>query len=115
MRCILQRVKSGSVKIDNKVNGKCDKGYVILVGFTHGDDELIVDKNKWNKDDVVVIGDSSGDIMGGKNYGAYTIAYLRNPMKTERLKALNADKYIEDLSEIMPILKENHYFTYNGR
>ena len=75
----------------------------------------IVDKNKWNKDDVVVIGDSSADVKGGKNYGAYTIAYLRNPMKIERLKALKADNYIEDLSEILPILKEKHYFTYNGR
>ena len=27
----------------------------------------IVEKNKWNKDDVVVIGDSSADISGGKN------------------------------------------------
>ena len=75
----------------------------------------IVDKNKWNKDDVVVIGDSSADIKGGKNYGAYTIAFLRNPDKIERLKALNADKYIEDLIEIKDILKEKHYFTYNGR
>ena len=75
----------------------------------------IVERNKWNKDDVVVIGDSSADVKGGKNYGAYTIAFLRNPMKIERLKALNADKYIEDLIEILPILKENHYFTYNGR
>ena len=75
----------------------------------------IVDKNKWNKDDVAVIGDSSADIKGGKNYGAYTIAFLRNPLKKERLMALKADKYIEDLIEILPILKENHYFTYNGR
>lgn len=75
----------------------------------------IVEKNKWNKDDVVVIGDSSADIKGGKNYGAYTIAFLRNPNKIERLKALKADKYIEDLIEIKDILKENHYFTYNGR
>lgn len=75
----------------------------------------IVDKNKWNKDDVVVIGDSSADVKGGKNYGAYTICFLRNPMKIERLKALKADKYIEDLNEIPAILAEKHYFTYNGR
>lgn len=75
----------------------------------------IVEKNKWNKDDVVVIGDSSADISGGKNYGAYTIAFLRNPFKVERLKALKADEYIEDLSEIPTILKQDRYFTYNGR
>lgn len=75
----------------------------------------IMKKTGWNKDDVVVIGDSSADVMGGKNYGAYTVAFLRNPMKIERLKALNADKYIEDLIEMKEILSENHYFTYNGR
>ena len=75
----------------------------------------IVEKNRWNKDDVVVIGDSSADVKGGKNYGAYTIAFLRNPLKKERLQALKADEYIEDLEEILPILKKNCYFTYNGR
>ena len=44
MRVILQRSKASKVTIDGKVNGKIDKGYVALVGFTDGDNIEIVDK-----------------------------------------------------------------------
>lgn len=37
MRVVLQRVKSASVTVDNKVIGKVGKGYMLLVGFTHDD------------------------------------------------------------------------------
>ena len=73
----------------------------------------IIDANKWNKDDIVVIGDSVSDIMGGKNFGAYTIAYLFNSNKTAKILDSKPNTSIKDLSELLPILKENHYFTYN--
>ena len=38
MRVIVQRSLNSSVSIDNKVVGSIDKGYVLLVGFTHNDD-----------------------------------------------------------------------------
>ena len=44
MRVVLQRSKASKVTIDGKVNGKIDKGYVDLVGFTDGDNVEIVDK-----------------------------------------------------------------------
>lgn len=44
MRVIIQRVKEASVTIDSEVVGKCGYGYLLLVGFTHTDDEFIVDK-----------------------------------------------------------------------
>ena len=44
MRVLIQRSKNSSVTIDNKVNGSIDFGYVLLVGFTEGDNEQIVDK-----------------------------------------------------------------------
>lgn len=44
MRVVLQRSKASKVTIDGKVNGKIDKGYVVLVGFTDGDNIEIVDK-----------------------------------------------------------------------
>ena len=43
MRVLIQRSKNSSVTIDNKVNGSIDFGYVLLVGFTDGDNEQIVD------------------------------------------------------------------------
>ncbi|MDD4809528.1 MAG: D-aminoacyl-tRNA deacylase, partial [Bacilli bacterium] len=32
------------VVIDNKINGQINNGLVVLVGFTNGDNELIIDK-----------------------------------------------------------------------
>ncbi len=44
MRVIVQRSKNSKVTIDNKVNGSIDHGFVLLVGFTDGDNEEIIDK-----------------------------------------------------------------------
>ena len=44
MRVVVQRSKQSKVTIDGKVNGQIDHGYVLLVGFTNGDDESIIDK-----------------------------------------------------------------------
>ncbi len=44
MRAVIQRVKHASVTIDGNVNGKIDKGYMILVGFNNEDTHEIIDK-----------------------------------------------------------------------
>ena len=38
MKVIVQRVDNASVSIDNNVVGSVDKGFMLLVGFTHDDD-----------------------------------------------------------------------------
>ena len=37
MKALVQRSLESSVKVDNKIVGKIDKGLVLLVGFTKGD------------------------------------------------------------------------------
>ena len=37
MRVLVQRSLDSSVKVNNKITGKIDKGLVLLVGFTEGD------------------------------------------------------------------------------
>ena len=44
MRVVVQRSKNSKVTIDGKVNGQIDHGYVLLIGFTEGDNEQIIDK-----------------------------------------------------------------------
>lgn len=44
MRVLVQRSKNSRVTIDGKVNGSIEHGYVLLVGFTEGDNEAIIDK-----------------------------------------------------------------------
>ncbi len=39
MRVVVQRVKDAVCKVDGNITGKCDNGFMILVGFTNGDSE----------------------------------------------------------------------------
>ena len=43
MKVIVQRSKKANVEIEGKINGQIDYGVVLLVGFTYGDDEKIID------------------------------------------------------------------------
>lgn len=44
MKIVVQNAINASVSIDNNIVGKIDKGYVLLVGFTFGDNKAIVEK-----------------------------------------------------------------------
>lgn len=50
MKVIVQRSKQSSVIVNDEIVGKIDKGLVLLVGFTAGDDET---KLKWMSDKIV--------------------------------------------------------------
>ena len=43
MRCVIQRVKEASVEIDNKIYNSIENGFMILVGFTEGDNSSDID------------------------------------------------------------------------
>ena len=72
MKVVLQRVKYASVTVDDEIVGSIDKGYLILLGIGHEDDENTVDKyvkkisnlrifedenNKMNKSIIDICGD----------------------------------------------------------
>ncbi len=44
MKIVLTTVKSASVVIDNQTVGSINKGYLLLVGFTQGDDKTTIEK-----------------------------------------------------------------------
>ena len=44
MRFVIQRVQHASVTVDNEIIGKIGRGYMVLVGVGHDDDEAIADK-----------------------------------------------------------------------
>lgn len=44
MRVIVQRVKRAKCIINNKIVGEIKEGYMLLVGFTHSDTKMVVDK-----------------------------------------------------------------------
>src|SRR6478735_879269 len=49
MKVILQRVSSASVTISGRVSGSIDKGFLLLVGWTHGDTTA---QNAWMAEKV---------------------------------------------------------------
>lgn len=44
MKIVIQRVLSASVEIENKLFNQIDKGLLVFVGFTIGDDLLVINK-----------------------------------------------------------------------
>ena len=50
MRVLLQRVSRAEVRAGTRVTGRIDRGYLLLVGLTHDDDELAL---VWMADKVV--------------------------------------------------------------
>ncbi len=44
MKIVIQIVKDASVSVENQVVAHIDNGYLLLVGFTEGDNEEIIDK-----------------------------------------------------------------------
>ncbi len=44
MRVVSQNVLSASVSIDNQIYSKIDRGYLLLVSFTEGDNKEVVEK-----------------------------------------------------------------------
>lgn len=43
MRFVIQRVKKSAVEVDNKIVGKINKGFLVLIGITHDDNKEIAD------------------------------------------------------------------------
>jgi D-tyrosyl-tRNA(Tyr) deacylase len=65
MRVVLQRVRKASVTVGGRVTGEIDRGYCLLVGFTHGDTAAQVD---WMAEKVAglrVFGDAAGKMNLG--------------------------------------------------
>lgn len=96
MRVVVQRSKESSVIIDGKVNGKIDKGFVLLIGFTFGDTKEIVDKmiNKIinlrifsDSDDKLNLSlkDINGEILSISQFTLYAKLNGRRPSFTKVL------------------------------
>ena len=50
MRVLLQRVSKAEVRVGPRITGRIERGYVLLVGFTHADSPATLD---WMADKVI--------------------------------------------------------------
>ena len=101
MRLVIQRSKNASVTVDDKIVGKINSGFVILVGFTEGDTEEIIDKmiNKvinlriFDDEDSVMnksLLDVGGSILSISQFTLY--ADTRKGRRPSYIKALRGEE-----------------------
>lgn len=101
MKIVVQKAKNASVSVNNKIINKIDNGLVLLVGFTDGDNEEIIDYmvNKVShlrifedENDIMnkSILDINGEILSISQFTLYGDASKGN--RPSYVKALNGEK-----------------------
>ncbi|MTI58534.1 MAG: HAD-IA family hydrolase [Firmicutes bacterium] len=74
--------------------------------------KIIMDSLKLRADEVLMVGDSPSDIIGGKNAGIRTVLVSYTCFKLEEVMKLNPDYFIDQLDELIDIveLDQEHCF-----
>lgn len=122
MRVIVQYVNEASVEIDGKINGKINKGYVLLVGFTHDDTIEIVNKMVdkilnlriiYDENDKMnlSIKDINGSILSISQFTLYAKLNGRRPSFSDAMKFDKASELYDIFNEK---LKENNINVQTG-
>lgn len=103
MRVLVQKSLEASVKVDGKIIGAIDSGLVLLVGFTEGDNEEIIDKMISKTINLRIFEDENGVMnksfleVGGSilSISQFTLyADTRKGRRPRYLKALNGEKSV---------------------
>ena len=123
MRILVQRSKFSSVSIDGRVNGQIAFGLTLLVGFTHNDDEKVIDymvdkvinlrifddeKGVMNKSVL----DVSGSILSISQFTLYADA--SKGRRPSYIKALNGEEAITLYNLFNKKLKEKNIDVQTG-
>lgn len=103
MRVLVQRALSSSVTVDNEVIGRIDKGAVLLVGFTKGDNSDTIDYMVNKVLNLRIYDDSNGVMnksildVGGSILSISQFTLYADSKKGNRpsyINALNGEKAI---------------------
>lgn len=117
MRIILTTVVRASVSINDKLVGKINKGFLLLTGFTHGDNKEIVDKlidkllnlrvfPDENGKINLSLSDVNGEILSVSQFTLYANAKgSRRPSFTDALNPAEAEELYNYMNEVI----ENKY------
>lgn len=113
MKVVVQRCKNATCTVDGKITGKCDNGFMLLVGFTQGDTidtiNLLARKvsglrifedsdGKMNKS----LADVSGTILSISQFTLYADSKHGNrPSFTSALAAAEATKLYDLFNDIL--------------
>lgn len=108
MKIVIQRVLEASVKVDSKIVSKINKGYLLLVSFTHTDNEEVIDKMidkllklRLFEDDKgkinLSINEINGEILSVPQFSLYASTKKGNR---------------PSFDEVLPSIKSNILFEY---
>ena len=115
MRIIVQRSLNSNVSVDNRIVGKIDKGFVILVGFTDGDTSIDIDYLVKKIINLRIFDDENGVMnksildVGGSILSISQFTLYADTKKGNRpsyVKAMGGDKAIKLYEEFNTKLKE---------
>lgn len=127
MKIILQRVKSASVTVENKVVGQIELGYLLLIGFTHTDTQEIALKMAQKIANLRImsdeagkmnntIADAGGEILAVPQFTLYADTSGRRPgfkdaAKPEEAKAL-FDFFVAELKKQNLVVAQGIFGAY---
>lgn len=123
MKALVQRSLESSVKVDNKIVGKIDKGLVLLVGFTEGDNikdieyiaKKVVNLRIFDDEDGVMnksLLDSGGSILSISQFTLYADSKKGN--RPSYIKALKSNEAFPLYEEFNNKLKEYNVNVETG-
>lgn len=113
MRVVIQRVSEAHVKVDDKITGAINRGLVVLVGFTEGDNEddinYIVKKIKFirlfdDNDGImnIDINNIDGSILSISQFTLYADASKgRRPSYSKAMKYEEAEKLYDHFNDTL--------------
>ena len=123
MRIVLQRVKEASCTVDGKITGKIGVGYMLLVGFTNGDNIQTLEKAVKKITNFRIFEDENGkmnlnlktvngDILSISQFTLYANTSEGNrPSFTEAMNPVEAKELYLKFNEM---LRANGFNVYEG-
>lgn len=118
MRLVVQNSLEASCEVNNKIVGNISHGFVVLVGFTQGDDEIIVEKmakkflgmrvfEDENGKTNLALKDVNGEILSISQFTLYgSLKEGRRPSFVNALEPVRAKELYEYFNSIL--LKEGY-------
>jgi len=123
MRFVIQRVNGATVKVNDKIEGKIDNGFMVLIGITHNDTKDIADLMIKKLLNLRVFSDENDKMnlslkdVDGKLLLVSQFTLYADCKKGNRPSFVNAAKpeYANELYEyIVSMCKENGYGVETG-
>ena len=110
MKILIQRVKKASVTIEGKINGEINQGLLLLVGFTEGDNENVIEQMAKKCVELRIFNDENGKMnrslldVSGEILSVSQFTLYANCNKGRRPSFENSEN---------PELAKKHYEYFN--